>query len=74
MGASNNVSYTYLNLSFAINGAVQITELGFLIELRKSGPPAFMPNEFVIGIVEIEFQSDSRLRVKIHPNAPRHEV
>jgi hypothetical protein len=45
-----------------------------LIELRKSGRPAFVPNEFVIGIVEIEFQSDSRLRVKIHPNAPRHEV
>lgn len=59
---------------FTINGAVQPTELGYTIELRKAGPPAFVPNEFVIGIVDIEFQSDSRLRVKIHPNVPRYEV
>ena len=54
--------------------SMQNTENGFTAELIKSGPPTFVPDEFVIIRIDAEFQTNERLRIKIHPDVPRYEV
>ena len=55
-------------------GGIVYTETGFTVELIKSGPPSFAPNEFGVIQMDVEYQTESRLRIKIHPNLPRYEV
>ena len=59
---------------YKIYGIVEETASGYLIEITKTGPTSYWPNEFNVATVEVEFQTDDRLRVKIHPNVPRYEV
>ena len=59
---------------YRVNGQILDTETGFQIELTKSGPSAFVPDEFFSIVVDVVFQTESRLRVKIAPNVDRYEV
>ena len=62
------------DFGYQLIGQVQQTETGFLAELVKSGPAVFVPNEFNFILMEVEFQTETRLRIKLHPNVPRYEV
>ena len=69
-----NIHFLSFLPRYLMNGEIQETPLGFMFEIRKTGSPSFFPGEFVLGIVEDEFQTQSRLRVKIRPNVPRFSL
>ena len=59
---------------FSIYGQVHNTPTGFQVELLKQGSPAFVPDEFGVAIVDVDFQTESRLRVRFRATTDRYEV
>ena len=61
-------------LATFLYGQVQQTAKGFMAELIKSGPPNFAGDEMVVVILEVEFQTENRLRIQLHDNQNRYRV
>lgn len=75
--ATEGVPWCYYpdTFGYAMAGDVEDTERGFRVELARNGETNFVPDHFDEVVLEAEFHTEDRLRIKISPKGlQRYEV